>query len=88
MVSHRSAGRRGLLEWRGLHRPRPIELPTQRRPPGIELVHGHTKVAHRVTDEALVVGSRKGSCWAMCGEFVLVGSLAEPVAGHCERCFA
>lgn len=87
MASHRSEGRPGLLERLGLHRPRPV-VPAQRRLPGIELVHAHTKLTHLVSDDALVEGSRAGRCWAMCGEFVLVGSMMDPGRGRCGKCFA
>jgi hypothetical protein len=76
------APRPSLLERCGLRRRRVPLIPAQRQP-GIELVDARTRVVHRVSDDELVAVSRKGSCWALCGAFVLVASIADPGRSRC-----
>lgn len=81
MASHRR--RQGVIA-RALHRQQQA-IPAQRRP-GIELVDGSTKVAHRVSSEALLAGRRAGRYVALCGAELLSASLTAPACEQCRRC--
>ncbi|MGH3694924.1 MAG: hypothetical protein ACRDRX_13215 [Pseudonocardiaceae bacterium] len=56
------------------------------RQPGIELVDARTRVAHRVSPDALLAGRARGAYRAFCGARLLAASLTEPGRGRCAKC--
>lgn len=60
-------------------------IPVPRRP-GIEVVDALTRVAHRVSSDALLAGSRSGQYEALCGTRLLSASLTDPGCGRCAAC--
>lgn len=56
------------------------------RLPGIELVDALTRVAHRVTGDALLAGRLAGHYQAICGARLVSASLTDPGRGRCTEC--
>ncbi|MGH3845662.1 MAG: hypothetical protein ACRDS0_30175, partial [Pseudonocardiaceae bacterium] len=83
MVSHRRPG--VLARALRLHRPPKAVISAPRRP-GIELVDARTRVAHRVSPEALLAGRQRGDYEALCGARLLAASLTDPGRGQCPGC--
>ena len=60
-------------------------IPAPRRS-GIELVDARTRLAHRVSSEALLTGRQSGDYEALCGARLLSASLTDPGHGRCAEC--
>jgi hypothetical protein len=60
-------------------------IPVPRRE-SIELVDGLSRVAHRVSPEALAAGRARGEYDALRGIRALAASLTEPGRGWCAEC--
>lgn len=83
MTRHR---RPGLLQrWGRRHSAQPVPIPSQ-RPSGMDLVDAHSRIAHRISHEAMLEGRLTGVCHALCGARVLAASLTDPGRGQCRRC--
>jgi len=52
----------------------------------IKVTDSRTGQAHRVTEDAAVMGQRPGCYRAVCGELVLAASLTIPERGSCRGC--
>src|SRR5262245_59664394 len=75
MVSHRRPGMLDRLGLRWLTQTAPI--PAQRQP-GVELVDARSRLAHRVSEEAILKVRVDGGCRALCGTQILVASMCDP----------
>jgi len=83
MVNYRRAG--VVARAMRLRRVTKVVIPAPRRP-GIELVDALTRVAHRVSPDALLAGRHAGDYEALCGARLPAASLTDPGRVRCAAC--
>ncbi|MGH3697818.1 MAG: hypothetical protein ACRDRX_28205 [Pseudonocardiaceae bacterium] len=69
----------------GKRRDARARIPAPRKP-GIEMVDARTRVAHRVSPDALLAGRARGDYRALCGARLVAASLTDPGRGRCAGC--
>jgi hypothetical protein len=82
-TSHRRPGVLTRIRSRGRTTP----VTSNHREHAIDVVDARTHVPHRVTPEAMSAGRQRGLYKALCGLYIIGGSMTDQGLGKCAQCW-